>query len=464
MTPFLNSSTAAVAALGRQKYAGDLEYRPSRFCVTRKVPAGTLCYSTLTKEMILLAEGDEAVPGIKKYLVEQWFYVPVDFNEDTLIHPVRQTARLIAERKGKQTTFVILTTTECNARCYYCYEAGRPQSMMTRETAERTVDYIREHGAPKISIEWFGGEPLYNAEMIDYISSQLGIAGIEYTSTMISNGYLLDPDMVERAVSLWHLERIQITLDGTEDVYNKTKHYVETDGESPFRRVIRNVSLLLDAGVRVDLRMNVGKNNHEDLMRLVDYLGGNIGRRKGFKPYAAPLFQYLGDNEVNNYVVGLQLKCDAITGGPSSRRSAAFNPYRGRFRRVSFNQCMADFANCILVSPEGNLGRCEHYYHDPVGTLEDGITDREKYDSWNEALPSLPECARCPLAADCLRLSHCDPIRWSHGACPNHGNMELIHKQVTDLMLEYYEKYKDKVDTIDDEREAKEAEAEGLRW
>ena len=55
-------------------------------------------------------------------------------------------------------------------------------------------------------------------------------------------------------------------------------------------------------------------------------------------------------------------------------------------------------------------------------------------------------------------------MRWAHGACPNHGDMNLTRKQVTDLMLEYYEKYKDKVDTIDDEREAKEAEAEGLRW
>lgn len=463
MTPFLKSSTAAVAALGRQEYAEAVEYRPSRFCVSAKVSAGTLYYSTLTKEMILLADGEEVVPSVKKYLVEHWFYMPGDLDQKTLITPVRKTARLLSERYGKLTTFVILTTTECNARCYYCYEAGRPQGRMSRETADRTVEYIKRHGASRVSIQWFGGEPLYNVEAIDYISSQLDAAGIEYSSRMISNGYLFDRDMVKRASDLWCLRSVQITLDGTEDVYNKTKHYVETDGGSPFKRVVRNVSLLLDAGIRVDLRLNVGKGNYEDLAELVEYLGINIGSRKGFWLYAAPLFQYLEDSEVHHDVVELQLKCDNVTDN-SSPASSTYNPYRKRFRRISFNQCMADLTNCILISPEGNLGRCEHYYHDPVGTLEDGITDREKYDSWNEVLPPLPECSICPIAPDCMRLSHCDPLKWAHGACPNHGNMELTHKQVTDLMLEYYEKYKDKIDAVDDEREVEEAEAEGLRW
>ena len=463
MTPFLKISTAAVAALGRQEYAEDIEYRLSRFTVTVKVSTGFLLYSTLTKEMILLAEGEETAPQVYRYLVEHWLYVPRDFHEDALIDPVRKTARLLSDRFGKLTTFVILPTTECNARCYYCYEAGRPQSRMTRETADRTIEYIKQHGAPKVSIQWFGGEPLFNVAAIDYISSQLDANGIEFSSRMISNGYLFDRDMVQRAVDLWRLRRVQITLDGTEDVYNRTKRYIETKCGSPFKRVVRNVSLLLDAGVRVDLRMNVGKSNYEDLMQLADYLEKNIGSREGLWLYAAPLFQYLEDPQVHHDALELQLKCDGIT-GKSSPSSSTYNPYRKRFRRISFNQCMADLSSCILVSPEGNLGRCEHYYHDPVGTLEYGITDREKYDSWNEVFPPLRECSICPIAPDCVRLSHCDPLKWVHGECPNHRNMELANKQVRELMLEYYERYKDKYDAIDDEREEEEAVAEGLRW
>lgn len=463
MIPYLKSSVAATAALGKQKYDESVEYHPGRFCITLQVPEGTLFYSTLTKEMVLLEEGEETVSQVFKYLVEHWFYVPLEFNEDSLVAPVRQTARLLAERQGKQTTFVILTTTACNARCYYCYEAGRPQSRMSRETADRTIDYIKTHGTSKVSIQWFGGEPLYNVAAIDYISSQLKAVGISYTSRMISNGYLFDRDMIARAVELWHLKKIQITLDGTEDVYNKTKRYVETDGDSPFKRVIRNISLLLDAGVVVDLRMNVGKHNFKDLVQLVDNLEENIGKRKGFVPYAAPLFQYVEDTEVLQNAAQLQRKCYGLAGtGPIGSKS--YNTYRKRFRRVSFNQCMADFANCILVSPEGNLGRCEHYYHDPVGTLENGVTDREKYDKWNEMLPSLPECAKCPIVPDCVRLSHCDIVKWTHGACPNNGNMDLTRKQVTDLMLEYYEKHKENAGLADDAKEVEEAEADGLRW
>lgn len=69
-------------------------------------------------------------------------------------------------------------------------------------------------------LAWFGGEPLYNAQVIDLICNDLVERGIGYESSMISNGFLFDEKLIKRAAELWRLRQIQITLDGTEGVYN----------------------------------------------------------------------------------------------------------------------------------------------------------------------------------------------------------------------------------------------------
>lgn len=42
---------------------------------------------------------------------------------------------------------------------------------------------------------------------------------------MTSNGYIFNDELVEKAKNEWKLKNIQITLDGTRDVYNKAKNY-----------------------------------------------------------------------------------------------------------------------------------------------------------------------------------------------------------------------------------------------
>ena len=61
--------------------------------------------------------------------------------------------------------YVIFTTLDCNARCFYCYELkSKGKTPMSIETAEKVAKYIITH-CPKgteVSLDWFGGEPLFN--------------------------------------------------------------------------------------------------------------------------------------------------------------------------------------------------------------------------------------------------------------------------------------------------------------
>ena len=77
---------------------------------------------------------------------------------------------------------------------------------MNEKTANDVADYIinASKGNSDIKLRWFGGEPLYNAKIIDIICRKLKNCNVSYTSEIISNGYLFDDENVFKAASLWN--------------------------------------------------------------------------------------------------------------------------------------------------------------------------------------------------------------------------------------------------------------------
>ena len=89
---------------------------------------------------------------------------------------------------------------------------------MSDRTAADAADYIaRVSEGGKVTLSWFGGEPLMNTKAIDIITSELRARGVPFRSKIVSNGYLFDGELVRKAKDEWALEFAQITLDGTEE-------------------------------------------------------------------------------------------------------------------------------------------------------------------------------------------------------------------------------------------------------
>ena len=77
----------------------------------------------------------------------------------------------MASNVSQMMKVVIMPTTDCNARCKYCIGSHNKRIKMTLETARRVVDYIVERASDYKSIrfDWYGGEPLIEADIITYI-------------------------------------------------------------------------------------------------------------------------------------------------------------------------------------------------------------------------------------------------------------------------------------------------------
>ena len=393
------------------------------YCIDVPCNDGTLLYNGLSRELVLLSN-DEAellqninsVGGeVSDYLKKGWFFIPDDKSGKKYCDQMLDTARLIRikEDDGRYKSFTIMTTMECNARCFYCFEKGRPQPRMSAKTAADVANFILSHSKPekKIKITWFGGEPLYNTEAIDIISGALKSANREYIANIITNGYLINEISMSAMKALWNVKKLQITLDGTENIYNRSKNYIYTDCDSPFKRVISNIRLLLENDIKVAIRLNLGLHNAEDLYKLVDFLAEEFKNYKNLTVYSHRLFDYdeFGNqlhkndeiidtikvfNEFNEYLIAKGLNIGKVLE-----------------KNYKINHCMADAKNAVVITPEGKLTKCEHFSDSEIiGDIYLDKLDTKLLNDWKELQPRLDICEDCPAYMDCLRLKKCPDI------------------------------------------------------
>ncbi len=392
-----------------QIYDDQKIYRDDRYCVSLCIEDGLILYNTLTGEMLLLShreyEQRYSSRENKETLAQKSFIVQEGFDEKKYADQVRTIASLMQKRSDRINSFKLFTTTDCNARCFYCYEMGRSRVSMSDVIARDAAGYIsRVSKGEKVKLNWFGGEPLYNQWPIEIITSELTRIGTEYVSTMISNGYLFDSKTIRKARDEWKLQNVQITLDGTEAVYNRTKAYV-CSSISAYNRVIENIGALLDAGIKVKVRMNLHKNNAEDLQRLIEELSDRFAERNGFQSYIAllkdaqgSLFHFRDDRDALE--IYRALNAMLLRGGIRKPQELKHS--------IQLNYCMADDDTCITILPDGKLGKCEHYSESEfVGSIyEDGL-DQGAVASWKEKIDRIDECNTCAYYPLCNILKKC---------------------------------------------------------
>ena len=126
------------------------------------------------------------------------FIIDSCINETEVYDKARH--KIIKLQKVENTGYVIAVTTDCNARCPYCYEKGTDIIYMDRQCADKVINFIdRNYNGNIINITWFGGEPLLNIEIINYICEKLVENNIKFISSIITNGYLFNDKLVTMA-------------------------------------------------------------------------------------------------------------------------------------------------------------------------------------------------------------------------------------------------------------------------
>lgn len=419
-----NVNDGYVSMLGINPIDVTKSYRWNKLITSIDIDDGKVMFNGLTRAIVFLNNSElESICDIKTYafLYRAYFLVDENFDEYAEIRKMRDKLQMPVDDLylSQINRYTIVTTLACNARCKYCYEAGiKHKKSMTPAMALKIAEHIAANSDPNvpITLDWFGGEPLVNTKVIDLITNYLSNRNYTYVSEIISNGYLFDEKMIKKAKNNWHLRGIQITLDGTEKVYNETKNYVNAK-ESPYKRVINNIKMLMNNGVSVSIRLNIGDTNGANLLELVDELNLIFGARSGLSIYCRALFDSEDakseeqNEKIYSYIKAIEDKLveyDFLVGKNC-------NPF------IMLSQCMADDGTSVLIEPSGKMGTCEHYLdRDFFGDINNSNRDIQVLKEWHEYLPDMDICKDCPIYADCLRpkkcveLMNCDNVIKKH--------------------------------------------------
>ena len=398
------------------------------YVVQQPVTDGLLLYNTLTCSMVLLQPDEAADLTAQRELIDRWFLVPEDHDDRKLCRQVRQMVALLKPAAKTISTYIILPTTGCNARCFYCFEQGAKPVTMTTETASRVVRYIVAHrGNEEVTLRWFGGEPLVNAKVIDQICTELREQGVPFRSEMTTNGYLMDADMVQRARDLWQLQHVVITIDGTEQTYNQVKSYVYR-GVNAFERVLKNIGLLTAAGIRVLIRLNVDMYNIGEMGELVELLHQRFGTNANL--YVCSFVLYGGERSPEDnatlFAQRMQLEQQIAQCGYRLRRRLQND--------IKVNCCWADDdGESVLIVPDGHLGKCEHCIdREFFGHIDSEERDEAIIRKFKERRAEIEACATCFYYPQCIRLVMCEKY-----FCSPEYQQEHLHETMEAMKYEY---------------------------
>lgn len=406
--------------LSKQTLDKNLKYRRFFYLIDCPVNDGLLILNTVTYELLFLSHEEVQLlndPDLNNeivlYLVEQYFLVPQDFDDKKFAIQVTNTRIQLQNvfTNPPLRSFTILPTTGCNARCFYCFEQGAKVSNMTEQTAHDVADFIERKGSDRITIRWFGGEPLVNMKAIDIISKDLIAKNINFSSHMVSNGYLLDEEAVKKAVELWKLRKIQITLDGTEEVYNNVKNYVYKNVSSPFIRVLNNIEVALKAGIQVNIRLNMDEHNADDLFDLSKTLVERYSKYSNCTIYVMRLYENTCSEIMNRDVID---RHKLIEDSIKLQNYVNDNMQKPIYGEISdYFQCpatcMATSDTSVMIVPDGHLGKCEHFIdNDFYGSIYSDEIDFEIIKRYKERTTVVPECDDCELRALCIHAKCCE--------------------------------------------------------
>lgn len=387
-------------------------YKLSAFCIEEHTDGGILLCHAATGELLLLTEAEFVELTSGKTLTSDWartmadrlFLVNPELDEYSMVDRDCLDSTMEKGKNGAITSYTILPTSRCNARCFYCYEKDIPQKNMSAQTALDTADFIAQNcGGQKVHLSWFGGEPMVAHPIISLICNRLKDMGVTFSSSMISNGLLLTEERIQTVKQCWNLENVQITVDGTEPVYNETKHY-KGQPANPFETVLTNISSLLKNNVSVSIRINLGHHNYDDVSNLIDYLDRYFVDRKLLSVYVHEI-DNVYDPCVHDELIEKTFDLN--------QRLIQLNLHRPqKLPSLRLHSCMADSDDALLINPDGQLGKCEHYaFEKQIGSIYSSERNEKLVAEWKEKA-SYAVCHRCPLYPSCFQL------KWCNGSLP----------------------------------------------
>ena len=386
--------------------------------------------------------------------------------------------RARSDQKGlaaKTVTFVV--TNRCSLACTYCYQKHKNEAVMSFETAKRFVDlllsgdkgfadYINKEETPGVILEFIGGEPLLEIDLIeqivDYFREKSLLVGHPWADNFMisicSNGVAYkEPNVQEFLRKNAGRLSFSVTLDGNKELHDACR--VFPDGRPSYDIAYAACKDWMDRGYYMGSKITLCPENVRYAFAATKHMldmgyqdiNINCVYEEGWSiEHARILYQEL--KRVSDYLLSNGCGSD-----PDDIYYALFNEdnYRPMPEDDVQNWCGGN-GMMLACGTDGRLYPCLRYVETSVGDgvepmvigdLDKGIGMREGHRSCISCLAcvdrksqSTEECFYCPIAQGC---GWCTALNYQETGTPNKRltNICEMHKAASLANVYHWNKY-----------------------
>lgn len=161
-----------------------------------------------------------------------------DFAETAVMSPIKAMCLHIAH--------------DCNLRCKYCFAStgdfGKGRKLMPFETGKAAIDFLLEKsvGRENLEVDFFGGEPLMNFEVVkqivEYARRKEKEYGKNFSFTITTNGMLLNDENIDYINK--EMKNVVLSIDGRREVNDRMR--VRVDGSGCYDKIVPNFKKLVE--------------------------------------------------------------------------------------------------------------------------------------------------------------------------------------------------------------------------
>lgn len=413
---------------------------------------GGFLYNTLSNTLIELDDCHYSlIRGLKKghgnldpedteftrFLTRKKVLVEPDEEKNLLL--AHQYQRLATRFDSMSLVLTICPTLSCNFRCPYCFEKiqGAGASMDQKIMAQ-VIQFIRKFpDIRRLSVAWYGGEPLLAFDTIRMLTREFKALGITYKdASIVTNGYLMTKSIAAQFNDLM-IQSIQITIDGPKEIHDSRRFLAS--GAPTYDRILENISTLFDSGYsgECNIRVNIDQTNKEDYNRIFT---GLTEQFRGEKLRVDP--GHVTSSLAHSYNPACTLNMRDWTKFIIDMYHTSGYAPLGDFHPVTNlnSVCTAGLHNGYIIGPEGELYKC----WEDVGMTSMVIGNIAKDEPvTNPVLRAQYSAGADPFSdSECLA---CVVLPLCGGGCPN---KRLRTKQFGEKGLEYCSSYKEHLKTL----------------
>ncbi|MBU0471411.1 MAG: His-Xaa-Ser system radical SAM maturase HxsB [Nanoarchaeota archaeon] len=198
---------------------------------------------------------------------------------------------------------ILVPTLRCNQKCIYCHAKSMDPSKkgydMTKETAKKVVDFMFQSPAKGITIEYQGGEPTLNMEIVKFIRDYSEEVNKKHKKdvrwVIVTNFTNLDEEKINYFIE----KKIDLctSLDGPEELHNHNRPFV--GGGSTYKDVIKTIKICRDKGIEMGALPTITKESLKYSKEIVDeYIkqgfSSLMSRNLNFMGFAKQIWSKLG--------------------------------------------------------------------------------------------------------------------------------------------------------------------------